>query len=45
MKKSHTIPKKENSEQIIVLPFLALCYLEIALLLANQNREIFHVYY
>ena len=27
--------------EIAVLPFSELCYLEIALLLANQNREIF----
>ena len=32
---------KGNSVQITVLLFFALCYLEIALLSANQVREIF----
>ena len=39
--KSHAIPKKDNSLQITVLPFSTLHYLEIALLLGNQIREIF----
>ena len=41
LEKSHTVPRKGNSGQITVLPFSVQFYLETALLLANQIREIF----
>ena len=41
IKKINTEPKKANSVQTTITFLPALCYLEITLPSANQNREIF----
>ena len=43
--KSHAVPKKNGNSVDISVTFLsALCYLEIAQLLDNQNQEFFGVH-